>query len=354
MILNATYFSFFLSTSLTPSPLFALSTPSIFSLKNSQFSRIFHPILIKHHRFHSILFENILATQLYTSFQCESLPSSPDGKTKTGCVSNSGTNFLFSNDNSYDLLYADITLTSCTFIDCSTQQISPIFIIQGSSIMMRYVTVRNSKYTFAQISSPYNHSKVQYSTFENCYNPFTISDGDFIFESDTFSIENTENNNNINLQICTTISFVNCTFNMNDDLFAITAEQTPDIRITNCKFLSNSKIELKDGSYLMLVSSCFERSESESIINNDYSVKNNVYFNGNCLITPTQNAVKDDDKNPYTIATMTVFIVCFATLFIVLSVLFFCKVGRNEITQFGQLHEGSQGDDEVSSVELDD
>ena len=102
----------------------------------------------------------------------------------------------------------------------------------------------------------------------------------------------------------------------------------------------------------MLVSSCFQRSESESIINNDYSVKHNARFNENCMLTPTK-VVEEYDKSPYALATMTVFIVCFTLLFIVLSVLFFCKVGRNEITQFGQLHEGSQGEDEVSSVELD-
>lgn len=353
MFFNATYYSIILHSSLSPSPLFSLTSPTIFSLKNSQFSKIFHPIIHKKYMPHSILFENVLASQLFCSFQCESLPESPDGATKTGCLSNVGTKFMFTNDNSYDLLNADISLISCTFIDCTTHQMSPIFIIQSSSVVMKNLIVRNCKYTFGQISAPFNHSKVQFSTFENCFNPFTISEGDFLFESSNFYISNSENNNNVNLQMCTTISFYNCTFRMNGDIFAITAEQTPDIRITSCNFLSDSKIEIKDGSYLMLVSTCFEHSESQSIINSDYSVKTDVRFNYNCRLSPTPVNQKQK-RNPYAIATITVFTVCFAILFIALSILFFCKIGRNDVTQFGQLHEGSQGDDEVSSVELDD
>ncbi|OHS96559.1 hypothetical protein TRFO_37267 [Tritrichomonas foetus] len=353
MILNSTFLALTLKSSLSNSPLFSLSySSSAFFLQKSTFSKILHPIVINY-RPSTIYFTQIIASRVFSNLvTCRPLNLDPDGSTSTGCILTNKTTFSFWDGEAYILLNANITLNECAFLSCTTRLPAiPIFDIQNSFVSMLSVIASECLYTFGQIASPINQSTVQLSIFESCYNPFTITDGDFNFISTTFT-NNKQGTYNVFLETCTTIIFTNCTFDVST-VKAIYASQTPDIRITDCDFIGSSSIVLKDRSYAMIVHSCFELNLSDAISLSSDSAQTDVVFNQKCPIiesleTPTSG------KDKYAIATIVVFSCCFAVLFIGLVVLVFCKVGSTEAPQYGQLHEASQGDDEISSAELTD
>ena len=354
MIWNMTLIGLSLNSSLSISPFFSLSYSSLFQLQSSKFSKLYHPILINN-KFSSILFDKLLFKNVYSTLvTCVPLNPVPDQTKMTGCITSSNNTFSYESDNSYSILNANIIISSCIFNSCIAHNSMPIFDIQNSHVTLNNTDVQDCMYIFLKIVSPQNSSLAIHCTFRDCYHPFFISNGGFVFSDSIFSNTATTsdaNQYNIYLETCTTVRVMRCSF-IFDKLESIYAFQSPDIRITNCNFLMFSSITLSDKSYAMIVSSCFEQNITDVVTNYDDSSFINVDSGVSCP-TPNPTPTSEDDLQNYSLATIVVFSTCFSILFVGLTILVFCNVGRNNTTHYGQLHESSHDDDDsISSVDF--
>lgn len=352
-MLNVSLISLTLTYSIHHIPLFSLSSPMHFSLSNSHLTKIAHTVIISYHP-STIDLNNLLIQNILTTFiTCSSLPESPDGSTFTTCVSNSNSQFSFANVDSFVVLNAVLTMNSCTFTSCSTRNdLLPIIDIQNSQISMDKITAKSCFYTFAQILSPTNQSYVTSSTFDDCYSSFSISNGNFQFNSTTFTNYNKNHAANIQLESCLTVFISECSFDLSPEIFSIFASLTPTIKIVNSVFYNHTTIEIEN-SYMIMISCCFEQNESVSINNLENVAFYLSQFSIKCpfeLPTPTV----ERDKRPFAILTMVVYITFFVALAITIIVFISCKIGYKETQQYNELHDDSQSKDEVSSVNLED
>ncbi|KAH0794985.1 hypothetical protein GPJ56_001111 [Histomonas meleagridis] len=354
-MLNLTITLLSLSNNYARSPLVASSTRSNTIFSHSRFTNFVSPLFLS-----KILGANLLMKNIFVANaeNCVSLPTqSASGTLSESCYQaslytiSSGFEYTYY----YDFASTEVTITDSVFQNCVASN-GGLSVIHGTSVSfhMSNCTAISCGPSFCIFTNPFNNSYVKSSIFVNCGNTgnsiFSLDQGRFSFSDVIFVVNNT--------QKPTCISITNSIVSINFTVFnqtasgitVVSSSSSMEFILSNCDFMSNSKISLRSYTIAMLSSCCFT-SSTENVIDTDASSKyslDNVNFNESCPIN-NATASLSQEKQAYAIVTIVVFIFCFAALFITLIALVFCKVGSDETPKYGQLHD--EGDDETSGEE---
>jgi hypothetical protein len=266
----------------------------------------------------------------------------------------------FSGGQQYNFIEGNVTILSCTFLNLNPGEAASLTFLRASFYLMNSTIINCSQ--FIDLQYPVNSSSVSFCWFEDPLSQpnlaiIRVRYGSFKLVDTVFHTTNFTTDSNatfINISDCISVIFDSVSFDRpagSPGTFALFAQNTADIRIANSNFnTGNSPAGSLSDSYAMADSSCFTGMPIfQTDLNSFFSLHNTIIQSNLTCPSFEISATLSAEKEAYAIATVVIFFLCFAVLFIGLIIFVFCKARSAGAPEYAELQEEAeeQDDDDV-------
>lgn len=360
-MLNLTIAGLSLASSFGCSPLLATSRHTSTTVAFSRFSSVLHPLLYSNTPQIISLLSSTFVRLHGAVVHCTDMPSEPDTKVISGCVtaaSRAFSGWVISAQSGLSFLESSLTIVNCSFSAFS----GPYALSISRSAVQMNACVVSDVPSFLMVKQPVNNSQITNVTFSGS----TLSilwalNGKFSVYNSTFSnLSPVAKATLISLTECTEFRLYGCIFDLDragtwEKLPILYAISTTNIAVRGCQFMTQNTTRINlSRSYMIVRESCFFTELDDMLDLSDGAKvasenRANEFDRPSCPYIPTTEPVSAQDK-AYAIATIVIFFSFFAVLFIVLIVYVFCKAGNEKVQQYAGLHAISEEGSEDAEI----